>query len=440
MGVPGSTQTPPHLPVSPSPGLRPRRRRAGRAAAPREPARLPEPCTFPRRAAPLQPPSSRRLLLPFLLPSPPLQSMHSPGLASPAPRRAGETLVPASPAPAAPGGARGFPSSPPGVPAGLFRPPEDEAADAAAGAVSAGGALARRPPPLLLRGAEEVGGDGARGTHAGGKEGAAGPRLLRRDLGAMPPLPGEEVPGGFRDPPTPSRSPSSLVPDLCLCGGGIAALSVSPGRGAPLPSLRSVSDSGSPSRPPPRFTGGCGRRGCSGRGCRRRCRPFAPPPTWSIPGSGPWGAGGAGPPRETKRVVCVTGGGPATPLPRGSRRAPELCTQGEGLDPVRAETRVVQTWMVRAWRTRAGRAPLKRCGFSPLVVMEEQTRAGCCCPGSPSRAGRRVPEQSRLSVSCLSPRSDSTAEMRGASRSTQGMNQRSFTAQTKSRGAASSCS
>lgn len=43
------------------------------------------------------------------------------------------------------------------TPAGLFRPPEDEAADAAAGAVSAGGALARRPPPLLLRGAGSPG-------------------------------------------------------------------------------------------------------------------------------------------------------------------------------------------------------------------------------------------------------------------------------------------
>lgn len=163
-----------------------------------------------------------------------------------------------------------------------------------------------------------------------------------------------------------------------------------------------------PAAPPPRFTGGCGRRG---RGCRRRCRPFAPPPPWSIPGSGPWGAGGPGRPKETKRVVCVTGGRPATPLPRGSRRAPELSTKGEGLDPLWAETRRVQTWMVRAWRTRAGRARLKRWGFSPLVVMEEQTRAGCCCLGSPSRAGRRVPVQSRLSVSCLSPRSDSTAEM-----------------------------
>lgn len=56
--------------------------------------------------------------------------------------------------------------------------------------------------------------------------------------------------------PTPSRSPSSLLADLCLCGGALGLSQYHPGLVSPLLSLRSLSDSGSPSQPPlPRFTG-----------------------------------------------------------------------------------------------------------------------------------------------------------------------------------------
>lgn len=135
----------------------------------------------------------------------------------------------------------------------------------------------------------------------------------------------------FSGPPsTPSRSPSSLVPDPCLSGGALGRFPYPPvvvhpplpplglGRRQPQPLPRPASPE------------------AAAVGAARPDRPLAPPRTWSIPGSGPWGVGGPVRPKETKGVVCVTGGGPATPVPRGSRCAPELCPKGEGLDPVRA--------------------------------------------------------------------------------------------------------
>lgn len=285
---------------------------------------------FPGERLRLQPPSSRRLLLlPFLLPSPPLQSMHSPGLASPAPRRAGETVLPASPAAAAPRAARGSPSAPPAAPAGVFAPAEDEAADAAAGAVSAGGALARRPPPLLLRGAEEVGGAGARGTHAGGEEGAAGPRLLRRDLGAMPPPPpGEEVPGGFRDPHPiafPFKFGTGPVPLRRGWGGDTGALSVpTPGLGFPplLPPLGLGQRQPQPRSPGPASPGVP----------RPRVLPAVPAlcPATNLEHPRLRGAGGAVLPKGTKRVVRVTGGEPAAPFPLGHAVLPGSVLKEKG--------------------------------------------------------------------------------------------------------------
>lgn len=285
---------------------------------------------FPGERLRLQPPSSRHLLLlPFLLPSPPLQSMHSPGLASPAPRRAGETVLPASPAAAAPRAARGSPSAPPAAPAGVFAPAEDEAADAAAGAVSAGGALARRPPPLLLRGAEEVGGAGARGTHAGGEEGAAGPRLLRRDLGAMPPPPpGEEVPGGFRDPHPiafPFKFGTGPVPLRRGWGGDTGALSVPTPRAwfSPSPPSAWSRTAAAPAAlPRPRFTGSAPAAGAAGG--------TGPLSRHQLGASQAPGSGGAVLPKGTKRVVRVTGGEPAAPFPLGHAVLPGSALKEEG--------------------------------------------------------------------------------------------------------------
>lgn len=154
------------------------------------------------------------------------------------------------------------------------------------------------------------------------------------------------------------------------------------------PSARSRT-AAAPAVLPPRFTGGCGRRDCPGRRCCRRYRPFVPPLTWNIPGCRPWGAGEPVRPKETKGVVCVTSGGPATPFPRGSRRAPELCPKGEGFDPVRAESRALGADLHGPCLAYAGWASLVKA--RGLFASGRDGRAGCsldaAAPGAPAGPG-----------------------------------------------------
>lgn len=83
---------------------------------------------------------------------------------------------------------------------------------------------------------------GRRGRDAAGGQGA--------------PPPGEELPGGFRNPP-PRRAPLKVLHRLCACRGGSGPFLTPPdpvinppGRGAPLCTALGT---GSPSRPPALF-------------------------------------------------------------------------------------------------------------------------------------------------------------------------------------------
>lgn len=129
--------------------------------------------------------------------------------------------------------------------------------------------------------------------------------------------PGKKFPAVFGTP-TPSRSPSKFgtgVLDLCLCrggGAGTGVLSVPPGLVFPVPSLRSVSDSGSPSRtpsPPPHFTGGCPRSGVPRPGVPPAVPALCPAANLEHPRLPALGSGGTGAPQGNERRGSCHGWG-----------------------------------------------------------------------------------------------------------------------------------